>query len=369
MSAFKVALFVASLEGGGAERVMVTLANAFARRNLQTQLIVAKPILTYASELDRRVQLINLNTHQMIRTVIPLARYLRRERPDALLSTLVEGNITAVLARRLSGMPIRLVVREASTPSRALRKHRRLQKRFTARLLPIAYRHADAVVAVSQGVYDDLTQRFHLPSPKVHLIRNPVPIKQIEARMHEPVEHPWFTDHAIPVVLSVGSLRRAKDYPTLLHAFALVLQRTQARLLILGEGEERPALERLVRELNLCDTVQMPGFDPNPFRYMHRADLFVLSSIYEGFPNVLVQALVCGCPVVSTDCESGPRDITDNGRYGLLVPVGDARRLGESIVEALSHPPSIPCENWLSQFDEEYVTDKFLQVLLPFEEE
>lgn len=360
----KIALFVASLTGGGAERVMVVLANCFAHRNIQTHLVIAKPILTYASELDSRVRLVNLNTYRMTRTLVSLARYLKRERPEAILSTLVEANITAVAARWLSGTSTRLFIREASTPSRALRRHHRLQKRITARLLPLAYRYADGVIAISEGVYNDLTRRFHLPPHKVHLIHNPVPLKKIRTLMLEPIAHPWFEDASAPVILSVGNLRRAKDYPTLLRAFARVREHLPAHLLIIGEGEERPRLERTIELLNLREVVQMPGFDPNPFRYMHRAKLFVLSSIYEGFPNVLVQALVCGCPVVSTDCESGPRDILKGGAYGRLTPPGDSDALADAIVESFAHPCASPPQEWLEQFDEDHVAEQYLKLLL-----
>lgn len=361
----KICLFVPSLAGGGAERVMATLASNFARRGYATQLVLAKPEVEYASELDPSIEVVQLRTHRGIRTVLPLARHLRRERPDVLFSTIAEANIAAIVARQIARVPVRTVIREASTPSIALFRSPSPKKRLAGRLLRWAYQRADAVIAVSQGVLHDLIEIIQLPAYKVALIHNPVPIHRIRALACEPVNHSWLLPDSPPTILSVGNLKRAKDYPTLLRAFAIVRRQIDARLLILGDGIERELLTHLIRELDLCAFVDMPGFDPNPFRYMRRARLFVLSSVYEGFPNVLVQALVCGCPVVSTDCTSGPRDITDQGRYGLLVPVGDVKRLAAAIVEALQHPPAIPPESWLAQFDEERVTEQILRLLLP----
>lgn len=361
----KIGLFVASLSGGGAERVMTILANSFARRAYPTQLVIAKPDLTYAPEIASEVQLINLNTYRMARTVLALARYLREHQPAVLLATLVEANIVALIARTLARTPTRIVIREATTPSQRLKQHDKWTKRWTGKIFPRFYQHADAIVAVSSGVYRDLIESARLNPQKVHLIPNPVPLHTIAQKMTEPLEHPWFEASAPPVILSVGRLEKVKDYPTLLRAFSRVVQSVEARLLILGEGSMRPELEALTRSLGLCERVQMPGFDPNPFRYMRRSRLFVLSSRYEGFPNVLVQALACGCPVVSTDCPSGPRDILNDGAYGVLVPVGDEASLALAIQTCLASPPLLAPPEWLTQYDESRVVEQFLQVLFP----
>ncbi|MEM4168115.1 MAG: glycosyltransferase, partial [Candidatus Caldarchaeum sp.] len=255
----KIGLFVASLGGGGAERVMVTIANHLARRAYPTQLVITKPDLTYAKELSPEVQLINLNTYRMTRTVLPLARYFRVERPDAVLSTLAEANIVAILARMIAGFPSRLVVREANTPSQQLLQHPHWKKRFTGKILRQIYLRADAIVAVSYGVYRDLVEGMRLPVSKVHLIRNPVPLTEIHQKMRQPVEHPWFAEDAPPVILSVGRLETQKDYPTLIRAFARARESIEARLVILGEGSERHALQQLIQSLGLEGSVDLPG--------------------------------------------------------------------------------------------------------------
>jgi glycosyltransferase involved in cell wall biosynthesis len=203
-----------------------------------------------------------------------------------------------------------------------------------------------------------------IPIQKVHVIYNPVVSPELYEKADAPLEHPWFRSNQPPVILGVGRHRPQKGFDTLLRAFARVRQETPARLVILGEGPERPNLERLASELGVAADVDMPGFDPNPFRYMRRAGVFVLSSRYEGLPNVLIQALACGCPVVSTDCPSGPSEILDGGRYGALVPVDDVEAMAGAIVRALLGQVAPAPSAWLEQFRVEVVAEQYLRVML-----
>ena len=166
------------------------------------------------------------------------------------------------------------------------------------------------------------------------------------------------------MVLAAGRLVALKGFDTLLRAFARVRQQMPARLVILGEGSERSNLERLAAELGVAADVDMPGFDPNPFRYMKRAGVFVLSSRYEGLPNVLIQAMACGCPVVSTDCPNGPAEILDGGRYGPLVPVDDVEALAYAMAQALAGKVAPAPTEWLEQFRVEVVAEQYLRVML-----
>jgi glycosyltransferase involved in cell wall biosynthesis len=213
-------------------------------------------------------------------------------------------------------------------------------------------------------VAGSLLQLSPIPIQKVRVIYNPVVSPELYEKADAPVEHPWFQPHQPPVVLAAGRLVALKGYDTLLRAFARVRQETPARLVILGEGPERPNLERLAAELGVAADVDMPGFDPNPFRYMKRAGVFVLSSRYEGLPNVLIQALACGCPVVSTDCPSGPSEILDGGRYGALVPVDDVEAMAGAIVRALLGQVAPAPSAWLEQFRVEVVAEQYLRVML-----
>ncbi|CUU37471.1 MAG: glycosyltransferase [Armatimonadetes bacterium] len=361
----QVALFVPSFEGGGAERVMLTLANAFHQRGIETCVITAKTIEgEHAHLLHRDVPIVRLQSGAMWRTIVPLARYLRRNPPIALLSTLGEANIVAVIARRLARCPIRLVIREATTPTTAFRKSASRKKRLASRLIPLCYPLADAIIAVSAGVQQDLTRLIPRAQSKVHVIYNPAITRDLYQLRDASVEHPWFVNKHLPIVLGVGRLTPPKDFPTFLHAFARVRRQMPARLVILGEGELRPQLEQLAAELGIQGDFDLPGFDPNPFRYMARADVFVLSSQYEGLPNVLIQAMACGCPVVSTNCRSGPEEILDGGKYGELVPVGDAEAMAQAILRVLRGERKPVPREWLEKFEEERVVSQYLKLLL-----
>jgi glycosyltransferase involved in cell wall biosynthesis len=357
----RIALFTVSLEVGGAERVLVTLANRFAERGHAVQMVLMKPEGALRQELSAAVQRVDLRTYRIWRTVLPLARYLRRERPDVLLSTLSQPNLIAILARRLARVPTRIVVREASTPTQEFGGAGKLKDRIVPTLIARIYRQADAIVAVSRGVQADLLHLTRLPETRLPCIYNPVITQHLMRLREEPVEHAWFQHGAPPVVLAVGRLIPQKDFATLLRAFAQAS--APSNLLILGEGEDRTALERLANQLSIAERVQMPGYEPNPFKYMRRAAVFVLSSRYEGLPNALIQAMACGCPVAATDCPSGPREILDGGKYGLLVPVGDVDALAEAIRQGLEgRIPTAPPE-WLQQFEENRIVEQYLKVL------
>ena len=199
---------------------------------------------------------------------------------------------------------------------------------------------ADKVIAVSKGVRDDVPQLAGLPESRVMTIYNPIFQPSLLEQASTDPGHPWLAEvDRIPVNLGVGKLRPQKDFETLIKAFALLTQRRPARLIILGEGEELDRLNACARELGVSYAVDLPGYVLNPYAYLSQASIFVLSSAWEGLGNVIVEALACGCPVVSTDCPSGPREILDGGRFGKLVPVRDAKAIADAIEETLDNPP------------------------------
>ncbi len=339
------ALFLPSLAGGGAERVMVTLANGFVARAHEVDLVLAKAEGPYLSQLHPAVRVVDLNAPRVLAALPALVRYLHKERPKTLLSALDHANVVALLAKRLAGTDTRVVVSVHSLPSRAFSSQGVQRATAKERWLPTAarlfYPQADAVVAVSKGVADDLERLIHVPRERIRVIYNPVVTPELFERAQEPVDHPWFAPGAPPVVLGAGRLTGVKNFSLLIEAFARVRANDagqEARLVILGEGEERGALERLVAVWGLEAEVWLPGWVANPYAFMAKSGVFVLSSLREGLSLVLVEALALKVKAVATDCEAGPAEVLGNGKYGKLVPVGDVGAMSQAITDALAAP-------------------------------
>jgi glycosyltransferase involved in cell wall biosynthesis len=285
--------------------------------------------------------LIARKTDGDLRHLRALRDYLRDSPPDVLLSAMTYTNLVALWARQLAGSQVPVVVSERISLSHHIESKLAKPAWRWEYLLPVvsqAYAKADGLVTVSDSVAEDLARSAGLERDHIRTIYNPVVDDALLAMAGEPLEHPWFAAGERPVVLGVGRLIEQKDFPTLLRAFALLCQRRTARLMILGEGRLRPELEALARKLGIDNYVQLPGFAENPYRYMARAGVFALSSIYEGLPGVLIQALACGCPVVSTDCPGGSAEILDGGRVGSLVPMRDPQALADALHATLTQP-------------------------------
>lgn len=333
----RLALFMPALVGGGAERVMLTLAAAFAERGYKVDLVVTKAKGELVDDVPTTVRLVDLGAPRIIMSVPALVRYFRRERPVAMLSAMTPANCVAIWAKRLARVSTRLVISEHSTLSISAASAAARRGRLMPTLARRTYPKADGIVAVSSGVADDLAKTLGLPRDCVEVIYNPVVTPRMLELSQENPGHPWFEADQPPIILAVGRLTSAKDYPTLLRAFALLRQDRTARLMILGEGEERAALESLIVELGIEDDVGLPGFVDNPYAYMRAASVFALSSRWEGFGNVLAEAMACGTPVVSTDCRHGPAEILENGRLGRLVQPADFEGLSVAILSVLDN--------------------------------
>ena len=360
----RLAIFVPSMRGGGAERSMLKLARGIAQRGYIVDLLLAQAEGPYLTEIPDSVRVINLKASRVLTSLPSLVRYLRRERPIAMLSAMNHANIIALWARFLVGDSLRLVVSERSVLSPTAQNSSQMRGRLMPHLVKLFYPWADKVVAVSQVVADDLAQVTKLPDDRIKVIYNPVVTPEMQAQAQVSSDHPWFQPDQPPVVLAAGRLRPQKDFPTLIRAFAQVRQNYSARLLILGEGSERSTLETLVGELGLEEDVSLPGFVANPYAYMSQASLFVLSSRWEGLPGVLIEAMYCSVPLIATDCPGGSREILRDGQYGQLVSVGDATALAEAIEMALAGEIPRPSQESWQPFELEIVLDQYLDVLL-----
>jgi glycosyltransferase involved in cell wall biosynthesis len=359
----RVAIFLPSVAGGGAERVLLAVSDGLAAQGYDVDLVLGNRGGGLASELPSRVHTVDLGCRHVRNCLPRLVAYLRRRRPACLLSTLDHANVLAVAATTLARTRTTPILRLANTLSETRPTRLLDRERVTYALAVRCYRGAHPLIAVSQGVANDLVEVAGVDPARVHVIPNPVVGPELFTLREERVDHEWFTPGSPPVVLGVGRLTRQKNFPLLLRAFAEVRLRRDARLVVLGEGEDRAALEQLAGELGVGADVAFLGFDPNPFRYMARAAVFASSSDWEGLPGALIQALACGVPVVATDCRSGPREILDGGRHGSLVPVGDAAALAAALLDALGAPPAPAPEQAWARYSVDEAVARYARVM------
>jgi len=363
-----------SLEGGGAERSMLNLLKGFLAHGRTVDLVLCQAKGAYLGEIPLGATMIELEAtanlearwiaaisnvsdfFALLRPVLlatkiapeilrlrSMQQYIETYRPDVILSALTYANLVAIWAKHLSSTHVPVIVSERialSTYCASPSNFRKWRWRYLPELVRRTYPGADAVVTVSSDVAEDLITNIGLKRSSVTTIHNPVVDDGLRARAQQALQHPWFAPDAVPVILAVGRLTEQKDFATLLNAFSRLRAKRAARLVILGEGRLRNSLQELANTLGIAADVEMPGFVENPFQYMARASVLVLSSQYEGLPGVLIQALACACPVVSTDCPGGSREILDNGNIGALVAVGDADGMAQAILSQLDNPTS-----------------------------
>lgn len=355
----RVSILISNLMAGGAERVTLNLIDGLVQLGCEVQLVLFSAVGELLADVPEGIEVIDLACERAHRGAIPLARYLRHQVPDVLIGTEGHANIVAYFARLLAGVETRLVFTEHLALTGSPRNIRdRLYRLLASRI----YRRVEAVVAVSGGVADSLVRGVGLPRESISVIYNPVLTEHFWETVAEPVEDPWFAPGGPPVILGVGRLVAQKDFPTLLKAFARVRQTHEARLMILGEGPDRRALEAQALELGLEGQVRLPGFVSKPASYMAHSSVFVLSSVREGLPTVLIEALAAGVPVVATNCESGPMEILDGGKLGRLVPVGAPEELGAAIIAALDDGKCSVEKAILTKYSPKEAARRYLEV-------
>jgi glycosyltransferase involved in cell wall biosynthesis len=372
-----IALLMPNFGGGGVQSTTLILARALSERGYPITLLlhsrsgplvesvpktIRQVVLARSSAVTARVQAILAapslvasllrpvvlpwETPNSLRFLRDLAAYLRREKPHTLFASTPNLNIEAILARRLSGQNTRVVISERVPTQQWLDANDDWNRRYLRTLMNRLYGEADGIIAVSNGVANGLAGAIALPRDRITTIYNPVVLPDIAERAARPTEHPWFVPGSPPVILAVGRPGRVKDHMTLLRAFALVREQHDVRLVVIGENRfsRKPArrhteFESLAVELKVAEHVTSIAHTFNPFAFFARAAMLVVSSRYEGFCNVVLEALACGCPVVSTDCPVGPSEILQGGRYGKLVPVGDPAAMARAICQTLNAPP------------------------------
>lgn len=337
-----LSFFIPDLTVGGAEQVTVNIVNGLSDRGYNITLLLSR----FDGELDSRLAAdVDVTVLPPSRTSVfgaaahlpSLVTYLRRERPVALFPHLTQVSVVALAAARLVETDTLVIPTHHSAFGTSAGRTARdvVLQQLTTRLYPLA----DRVITVSEGVADSIVAQTAVDRNDISVLYNPVEVETVRDQGRDPVEHEWIEDDETRVLLSVGRIAQQKDLKTWLRVFNKVHeQNPRVRGVLAGKGPQREEVMAFADRLGIGDVVSMPGYVQNPYGFMHRSDVFLLSSKFEGLPTVLVEALACGCPVVSTDCPSGPREILDDGRYGHLVPVSDIDGLASAVEQTLEEP-------------------------------
>jgi len=330
-----ISFYTSSMGEGGAQRTVANLVTGFVERGLDAELLLLRAEGPYLESLPSDTKVIELEANRALGSIPELVSYLRDREPEVLFSTMEYLNVVALLSKLLSRVSTRTAIRAANVQSEKSRSGFRNSVQY--QLAKYLYPKADHFIALSKYVRNDFSEYYGINKDEISVIYNPVAIEEIQELATEMVDIP-FCDNNSDLIVNVGSLTEQKDIQTTIKAFKKITECRDAQLLILGKGEQRDGLIRLATTLGIEDSVHLPGFVDNPFAYMSEADVFVLSSRWEGFGHVIVEAMACGTPVVSTNCPGGPAEILENGKYGALVPVGDTTALANAVVQLLENP-------------------------------
>lgn len=362
-----IPVFASFSGAGGVERMLVNLMRGFVDFGHPVDLLMAGRDSPHLTRLPGAVRRIHLGSRHTLPCAIGLARYLRRERPETMLVAKDRAGRAATLARRLAGVDTRIVLRLGTNLSAAMRHRLALTRALRYFPIRLLYPSIDHIVAVSAGVAADTASVAHYPSERISVIRNPVITPELLREAALPCPHPWLQQPrgtGLPVIVGAGRLQRQKDFATLIRAFAQLRAKRPCRLLLLGEGRGRTPLTELIAGLGIGADVELPGYQEHLYPFLANADLFVLSSAWEGSPNVLTEAMALGTPVVATDCPSGPRELLADGRFGPLVRVGDAAALSDAMARTLDGPlPPDVLTAAVSDYTQEVSTHRYLKLL------
>ena len=343
--------------------MMLNIANTLATARYDVDLALVQATGPYLADVNQNVAIVDLGSHRSSTAIPSLIRYLRHRRPSTLICSLPHISVIGLIAKYLSMTNAKLIIVEHNTISQTVSNAASRRTKFLPTLMRLLYPHSDHIIGVSKGVAEDLEKTIRLPNGSVSVVYNPVITPNFEEMSCQPLAHPWFTPTSPPVVLGIGRLTLAKNFSLLVESFSEVRQKVEAKLIILGEGPQRDSLADLISSLGLENDVLLPGFVDNPYPFIKQSALFVLSSRWEGLPTVLIEAVACGTPIVSTDCPSGPREILQNGKLGTLVPLCSKSALADAIHHNLvNHHTSAPNESW-EFFSLDYAVARYTEII------
>lgn len=378
----KITIFMSSFRAGGGERNMVNLANGLVERGFDVDLLVIYPVGPYIEQLDSRINIHSVESKRTLFSLPKVILYFKHFNPEVILATDEFTHIISIISKKITFSNTRVVLRVGNMFSVLFKQYNTFKQKITIFFAKLLYKYADIYIANSLGVADDFSEVFGIDKDKINVINNPKDIDYIRSRSKEEVKHKWLKHKEKPVVLAVSRLRYQKDIPSIIKAFNMVNKEIPSKLIVVGGGRDKNSIEKLIESMNLGNSVDLLGFSDNPYALMSKSDVFITASLWEGLPNSLQEAMVCGMPVIATDCSSGPREIispktdplfrlkegVEHAEYGLLVPVSDINSLYEAMKEMLldSNIRSKYSKKSIERsvdFDSNFILDKYIKAL------
>jgi len=355
-----IAFVLATFSPGGSQSVMVTLANGLAGKGWKVDMVTMAAKGPFLDKLKPTVNVVDLKTRRVSRSVNKLRGYFDEHKPDVIISSQVHTNVIVAVSNRFSKSRAKLILRESSSPYSQYKEGDWLKKLIYWGAF-FSYPFADHYVGQSYGLTNELLNFYRIDARKIDTIGNPIISTDLFEQAKESGDHNWLNEN-IPIILSMGRFSIVKDFPTLIKAFAKVRKQQMCRLIILGDEDQsasdlKDELVKLTKELGIEKDVDFPGFKNNPFPYVRDAKVYVLSSLHEALPGALIQAMALGCKLVSTDCPTGPREVLGNGKFGLLVPVGDVDKMADAIASQLNNNTNAIGDT--SKFTEAYIISEY----------
>ncbi|NVN96543.1 MAG: glycosyltransferase [Bacteroidetes bacterium] len=351
---------------GGVGRVVSNITNGLAVLNFDVTLLVPSFDGDFSDKLSKNIKTHSFNKKRTSSCVFVLANFLKTNKPDAILSLSFHANCIAVISLMISGLSRKTlcIISEHINLAQSLSFLSPIKRFIMKAFIYTFYRKADALLAVSSGAADSMSKYSGVDRSKISVINNPVLDENFFLSINETVNHPFLNNKNIPVMITVGRFDYQKDVGTLLVSMSYIKKDRPIRLIICGDGPLKNEMEIKAKELNIYDDIDFMGFTKNPFPYIKKSDVFVLSSLYEGLPTVLIEALAIGVPIVSTDCPDGPREILNNGEYGMLVQVSNPKALSQAIIETLDSKKDIEIkESDILKYEVSFAVKKYADLI------